>query len=42
MAADFDRLAEELQRQVLEHARTVYSDKVIEAFYNPIKAEKGT
>jgi nitrogen fixation NifU-like protein len=35
MAIDFDRLVEELQRQVLEDARTVYSDKVIEAFYNP-------
>lgn len=35
MATDFDRLMEELQRQVLEDARTVYSDKVIEAFYHP-------
>jgi nitrogen fixation NifU-like protein len=35
MATDFDRLVEELQRQVLEDARTVYSDKVIEAFCNP-------
>ena len=35
MATDFDRFIEELQQQVLEDARTVYSDKVIEAFYNP-------
>jgi nitrogen fixation NifU-like protein len=35
MATDFDRLVEELQKQVLEDARAVYSDKVIEAFYNP-------
>ena len=35
MATDFDRLIEELQRQVIEDARAVYSDKVIEASYNP-------
>jgi nitrogen fixation NifU-like protein len=35
MATDFDRLAEELQQQVLKDARTVYSDKVAEEFYNP-------
>ena len=35
MTTDFDHLVEELKRQVLEDARTVYSDKVIEAFYNP-------
>jgi len=35
MATDFDRFAEELQQQVLEDARTVYSDKVVEEFYNP-------
>jgi nitrogen fixation NifU-like protein len=35
MATDFDHLVEELRQQVLEDARTVYSDKVIEAFYNP-------
>jgi len=35
MATDFDRLAEELQQQVLKDARAVYSDKVIEEFYNP-------
>lgn len=35
MTTDFDRSMEELQRQVLEDARRTYSDKVIEAFYNP-------
>jgi nitrogen fixation NifU-like protein len=34
-ASDFDQLVAELQQQVLEDARTVYSDKVIEVFYNP-------
>ena len=34
-ASDFDHLVAELQQQVLEDARTVYSDKVIEAFYDP-------
>jgi hypothetical protein len=28
MATEFDRLVEELQQQVLEDARTAYSDKV--------------
>jgi hypothetical protein len=46
MATDFDRLVEELQQQVLEDARTLYSHKVVadkapsewrhpEEFYNP-------
>jgi nitrogen fixation NifU-like protein len=35
MATDFDRLAQELQQQILQDARTVYSDKVVEEFYNP-------
>ena len=33
--SDFDRFVEELQQQILEDARTVYSDKVIEEFYHP-------
>jgi len=35
MATDFDRFVDELQQQIIEQARAVYSDKVIEAFYNP-------
>ena len=35
MATDFDRLVEELQQQIIEQARAVYSDKVIEEFYHP-------
>lgn len=35
MTTDFDRLMEELERQVLRDARAVYSDKVIEEFYHP-------
>lgn len=35
MATDFDRFVDELQQQIIEDARAVYSDKVIEAFYNP-------
>jgi len=35
MATDFDRFVEELQKQIIEQARAVYSDKVVEAFYNP-------
>jgi len=35
MTTDFDRFVEELQQQVLKDARAVYSDKVIEEFYNP-------
>jgi len=34
-ATDFDHFVEELQQRVLEDARTDYSDKVIEEFYNP-------
>jgi len=32
---DFDRLVAELQRQIIEQARALYSAKVIEEFYNP-------
>jgi nitrogen fixation NifU-like protein len=35
MATDFDRFAEELQQEIIEQARAIYSDKVIEEFYNP-------
>jgi len=35
MTTDFERFVEELQQQVKEDARKLYSDKVIEAFYNP-------
>jgi len=33
--SDFDRMVEELQQQIIEQARAVYSDKVVEEFYNP-------
>jgi len=32
---DFDCLMAELQRQIIEQARALYSAKVIEEFYNP-------
>jgi len=35
MTTDFDRFVDDLQQQIIEQARAVYSDKVIEAFYNP-------
>lgn len=35
MATDFDRFVEELQQEIIEEARAVCSDKVVEAFYNP-------
>ncbi|MBN1811928.1 MAG: iron-sulfur cluster assembly scaffold protein [Anaerolineae bacterium] len=35
MATDFDRFVDELQQQIIEQAQAVYSDKVVEAFYNP-------
>jgi nitrogen fixation NifU-like protein len=35
MATDFDHFVDDLQQQVIEQARAVYSDKVVEAFYNP-------
>ena len=35
MATDFDHFVDELQQQIIEQARAVYSDKVVEAFYNP-------
>ncbi len=34
-ATDFDRMVAELQREIIEQARALYSDKVIEEFYNP-------
>ena len=35
MATDFDRSMEELEQQIIEQARAIYSDKVVDAFYNP-------
>jgi nitrogen fixation NifU-like protein len=35
MAADLDRFVKELQRQIIEEARAVYSDRVIQEFTNP-------
>jgi hypothetical protein len=35
MATDLDRFVEELQQEIIEQARAVYPDKVIEEFYNP-------
>jgi len=35
MATDFDRFVKELQRQIIEEARAVYSDRVIKEFSNP-------
>ena len=35
MATDFDRAVEELQQQVIEQARALYSDRVIKEVYNP-------
>ncbi len=32
---DFDRMVAELQREIIEQARAIYSAKVIEEFYNP-------
>lgn len=32
---DFDRMVAELQREIIEQERAIYSDKVIEEFYNP-------
>lgn len=34
-ATDFDRFAEELQQQIIEEARAVYSDKVVDECFNP-------
>ena len=34
-ATDFDRMVAELQREIIEQARALYSAKVIEEFYNP-------
>jgi nitrogen fixation NifU-like protein len=31
----FDRMVEEIQRQIIEDERAVYSQKVIEEYYNP-------
>lgn len=35
MESDFDRLAAELQREIDEQERAIYSDKVIEESHNP-------
>ena len=35
MATDFDRAMEELQQQVIEQARALYSAKVVKEFYDP-------
>jgi len=35
MSTDFDRSVEELEQRVIEQARAVYSDKVVNEFYNP-------
>ncbi len=35
MASEFDRFVKELQRQIIEEARAVYSDRVIREFINP-------
>ena len=35
MSTDFDRSMEELEQRVIEQARAVYSDKVVNEFYNP-------
>ena len=35
MATDFDRAMEELQQEVIEQARALYSDRVIQETYNP-------
>ena len=35
MATEFDRFVEELQQEILEQARAVYSGKVVEEFYYP-------
>jgi nitrogen fixation NifU-like protein len=31
----FDRMVEDIQRQIIENERAVYSQKVIEEYYNP-------
>jgi nitrogen fixation NifU-like protein len=35
MSTDFDRSVEELEQQVIEQARALYSSKVVEEFHNP-------
>jgi len=35
MGTDFDRFVGELEQRVIEQARAVYSDKVVNEFYNP-------
>ena len=35
MSTGFDRSIEELEQRVIEQARAVYSDKVVDEFYNP-------
>jgi nitrogen fixation NifU-like protein len=34
MVTDFNRFVDELQQQIIEQARAIYSDEVIEAFYH--------
>jgi nitrogen fixation NifU-like protein len=34
-ATDFDRMVAELQQEIIEQARAIYSAKVIEEFYHP-------
>ena len=35
MATDFDSFVEALQQEILQQARAIYSDKVVQEFYNP-------
>ena len=35
MARDFDHFVKELQRQILEEAQAIYSDRVVKEFTNP-------
>jgi nitrogen fixation NifU-like protein len=35
MTNEFESFVEQLQQEILEQARAVYSDKVVEEFYNP-------
>ena len=36
MTTDFDRAMEEIQKEIIEQAREMYSDRVVEEFYNPV------
>lgn len=35
MTTDFERFVKELQQRIVEDARAVYSDRVVEGFYSP-------